>query len=53
MKKAIRIGVGGPVGSGKTMLIERLTRAMHDDFSMAVVTNAIYAQEGAAIMVGN
>ena len=40
MKKAIRIGVGGPVGSGKTMLIERLTRAMHDDYSMAEIGRA-------------
>lgn len=53
MKKAIRIGVGGPVGSGKTMLIERLTRAMHDDYSMAVITNDIYTKEDAEFMVEN
>lgn len=53
MKKAIRIGVGGPVGSGKTMLIERLTRAMHDDYSMAVITNDIYTKEDAEFMVKN
>ena len=50
MKKAIRIGVGG---SGKTMLIERLTRAMHDDYSMAVITNDIYTKEDAEFMVKN
>ena len=53
MKKAIRIGVGGPVGSGKTMLIERLTRAMHDDYNMAVITNDIYTKEDAELMVKN
>lgn len=53
MKKVIRIGVGGPVGSGKTMLIERLTRAMHDDYSMAVITNDIYTKEDAEFMVKN
>lgn len=53
MKKAIRIGVGGPVGSGKTMLIERLTRAMHDYYSMAVITNDIYTKEDAEFMVKN
>ncbi len=53
MKKAIRIGVGGPVGSGKTMLIERLTRAMHDAYSMAVITNDIYTKEDAEFMVKN
>ena len=53
MKKAIRIGVGGPVGSGKTMLIERLTRAMHDDYNMAVITNDIYTKEDAEFMVKN
>lgn len=53
MKKAIRIGVGGPVGSGKTMLIERLTRAMHDDYSMAFITNDIYTKEDAVFMVKN
>jgi urease accessory protein len=38
MKQVVRIGVGGPVGAGKTMLVEKLTRVMADDFSMAVVT---------------
>jgi urease accessory protein len=47
MAHTVKIGVGGPVGSGKTMLIERLTRAMAADYSMAVVTNDIYTKEDA------
>ncbi len=53
MKRAIRIGVGGPVGSGKTLLIERLTRHMADDYSIAVITNDIYTKEDAQFMVAN
>ncbi|MBS4208470.1 urease accessory protein UreG [Bacillus sp. FJAT-50079] len=49
----IKIGVGGPVGSGKTMLIEKLTRAMADDISMAVVTNDIYTKEDAKFLMKN
>lgn len=49
----MRIGVGGPVGSGKTMLIERLTRAMEHDYSMAVITNDIYTLEDAEYMKKN
>ncbi len=50
---AIRIGVGGPVGAGKTMLVERLTRAMHEELSMAVVTNDIYTKEDAQFLIRN
>jgi urease accessory protein len=53
MKRAVRIGVGGPVGSGKTMLIERLTRVMQNDYSMAVITNDIYTKEDAEFMIKN
>lgn len=53
MKRAVRIGVGGPVGSGKTLLIERLTRAMQNDYSMAVITNDIYTKEDAEFMIKN
>lgn len=53
MKRAIRIGVGGPVGSGKTLLIERLTRHMANDYSIAVITNDIYTKEDAKFMVAN
>ena len=53
MKRAIRIGVGGPVGSGKTLLIERLTRHMANDYSIAVITNDSYTKEDAQFMVAN
>ena len=53
MKRAVRIGVGGPVGSGKTMLIERLTRKLNDEYNMAVITNDIYTKEDAKFMVKN
>lgn len=49
----VRIGVGGPVGAGKTMLVEKLTRAMNDEFSMAVVTNDIYTKEDAQFLIKN
>ena len=53
MKRAVRIGVGGPVGSGKTMLIERLTRKLNDEYNMVVITNDIYTKEDAQFMVKN
>lgn len=53
MKRAIRIGVGGPVGSGKTLLIERLTRYMEKDYEIAVITNDIYTKEDAEFMIKN
>lgn len=46
----IIIGIGGPVGAGKTQLVERLTRAMSDEISMAAVTNDIYTIEDAKIL---
>ncbi|WP_111726821.1 urease accessory protein UreG [Corynebacterium renale] len=46
----IKIGVGGPVGSGKTQIIERITRAFGDEFSMAAITNDIYTTEDAKIL---
>ena len=49
----MKIGVGGPVGSGKTALIERLTRAMADKYSICVVTNDIYTREDAEFLVKN
>ena len=49
----VRIGIGGPVGAGKTMLVEKLTRAMQDEFSMAVVTNDIYTKEDAMFLEKN
>ncbi|MDQ0415072.1 urease accessory protein UreG [Mesobacillus stamsii] len=49
----IRIGVGGPVGAGKTMLVEKLTRALNKELSMAVVTNDIYTKEDANFLIKN
>jgi urease accessory protein len=49
----IRIGVGGPVGAGKTMLVERLTRFMNDEYKIAVVTNDIYTKEDAQFLIKN
>lgn len=49
----VKIGVGGPVGSGKTALIERLTRKMHEDYSICVVTNDIYTKEDAEFLTRN
>jgi urease accessory protein len=46
----LRIGVGGPVGSGKTALLEVLCKAMRDTYNLAVVTNDIYTQEDAKIL---
>lgn len=49
----VRIGIGGPVGAGKTMLVERITRYLNDEFKMAVVTNDIYTKEDAQFLVKN
>lgn len=49
----IKIGVGGPVGAGKTMLVEKITRALQDKVSMAVITNDIYTKEDAKFLVEN
>ena len=47
----LRVGIGGPVGSGKTTLTEKLCKAMRDRFSVAVVTNDIYTREDAEALV--
>lgn len=47
------IGIGGPVGSGKTQLIERITRALEGQYSMAAITNDIYTIEDAKILARN
>ena len=49
----IKIGIAGPVGSGKTALIERLSRAMNNDYSLAVITNDIYTKEDALFLTEN
>lgn len=50
VKQALRVGVGGPVGSGKTALLERLCKAMRDTYQIAVVTNDIYTREDAEFL---
>lgn len=49
-KQPLRIGIGGPVGSGKTALLEVLCKAIRDTYNIAVVTNDIYTQEDAKIL---
>jgi urease accessory protein len=46
----LRVGIGGPVGSGKTTLTEMLCKAMRDRYSLAAITNDIYTQEDALIL---
>jgi urease accessory protein len=47
---AFRVGVGGPVGSGKTALVDRLCKHLRDDWNIAVVTNDIYTKEDAEFL---
>jgi urease accessory protein len=46
----LRVGIGGPVGSGKTTLTEKLCKAMRRKYSIAVITNDIYTKEDALIL---
>ena len=48
--KPLKIGIGGPVGSGKTALVEWLCRRMHREYQLAVVTNDIYTREDAEFL---
>jgi urease accessory protein len=50
-KQVLRIGVGGPVGSGKTALLNALCLAMRDDYEIGVVTNDIYTREDAEFLI--
>lgn len=52
-RKYIKIGIAGPVGSGKTALIERLSRHMNSTYSLAVITNDIYTREDAEFLTKN
>ena len=47
----LRVGIGGPVGSGKTALTDKLCKAMREHYSVAVVTNDIYTKEDAEALV--
>jgi len=49
--RALRIGLGGPVGSGKTATVAALCRALRDELSLAVVTNDIYTREDAEFLL--
>ncbi|MBE9138433.1 urease accessory protein UreG [Nodosilinea sp. LEGE 07088] len=51
MTSPFRVGVAGPVGSGKTALVDSLCKALRDRYSIAVVTNDIYTQEDAQFLV--
>jgi len=47
----LRVGIGGPVGSGKTALCEKLCRSMREHYDMAVITNDIYTREDMEILL--
>lgn len=49
----IRVGIGGPVGAGKTELVEKITRQLNNEMDMAVITNDIYTKEDAKILMKN
>lgn len=51
LPKPVKIGIGGPVGSGKTALVESLSRRLRDQLDMAVITNDIYTQEDAQFLI--
>lgn len=50
-KQVLRVGIGGPVGSGKTALLEQICQAMRDHYNIAVVTNDIYTKEDAQFLI--
>ena len=52
-KQALRVGIGGPVGSGKTALVSVLCQQLRDQYQLAVVTNDIYTQEDAQFLTRN
>ena len=51
MKQPLRVGVGGPVGSGKTALMEQLCKRLRDSYEIAAITNDIYTKEDERILV--
>lgn len=52
-REVLRVGIGGPVGSGKTALVDALCKQMRDQYQIAVVTNDIYTQEDAEFLTRN
>ena len=50
-KQPLRVGIGGPVGSGKTALMEQLCKRLRDGFEIAAITNDIYTKEDARLLV--
>jgi urease accessory protein len=50
-KHVLRVGIGGPVGSGKTALVDALCKYMRDDFQIGVVTNDIYTREDQQFLI--
>ncbi|MDQ8199982.1 urease accessory protein UreG [Pelagicoccus enzymogenes] len=51
--RPVRIGIGGPVGSGKTMLLLRLCEALKSEYNLVAITNDIYTREDAEFLVRN
>ena len=51
--RPVRVGIGGPVGSGKTMLLLRLVEVLHEKYELVAITNDIYTKEDAEFLVKN
>jgi urease accessory protein len=51
MVRPVRIGVGGPIGSGKTALVDRLCKGLREELNIGVVTNDIYTREDAEFLM--
>src|SRR5262245_30051229 len=51
MRRPVKIGVGGPVGSGKTALLDRLCKAMRERYELGVITNDIFTKEDMEFLV--
>ena len=47
---SLRVGIGGPVGTGKTALVDKLCKSMRDDYNIATITNDIYTREDAEFL---
>ncbi|MBT3904833.1 MAG: urease accessory protein UreG, partial [Rhodospirillaceae bacterium] len=50
MSSPLRVGIGGPVGTGKTALLDRLCKTLRDTFDIAAITNDIYTREDAEFL---